>query len=285
MSYPLDLDLLKTFVAVVESGSLSSAAPRVSRSQSAVSMQMQRLEQTIGKPLLVRGSRTIRPNAAGEDLLVYARRLLKLSDEALASVTRPQEAGLVRLGIPDDYAAFLLPSVLSRFAEEHPLITIDLVCEPSSALLKLMAAEQIDLAVITRQTAQPFEVLRRERFVWVASPNHVTWMTDPLPVALFDASLGARAIVLTALARVDRAYRCNYSSASFLGLITVVQAGLAVAALAECSVPTTLKIIGENEGLPPLDDLDIGILRTRRAGTVAIDRLTEFLRRELAQGE
>ena len=107
MAAPLDLNLLKTFVAVVESGSLSNAAPRVGRSQSAVSMQMQRLEEMVGNQLLVRGPRTVTPNAIGEDFLIYARRLLKLSDEAWASVTRPKETGSVRLGVPDDYAVEL----------------------------------------------------------------------------------------------------------------------------------------------------------------------------------
>ncbi|MGT2467364.1 LysR family transcriptional regulator [Mesorhizobium atlanticum] len=189
MAAPLDLNLLKTFVAVVESGSLSNAAPRVGRSQSAVSMQMQRLEDMVGNQLLVRGPRTVTPNAAGEDFLIYARRLLKLSDEAWASVTRPKETGSVRLGVPDDYAAFLLPPVLSRFAEDHPLVTVELVCEQSTALVKTLAEGRLDLAIVTRLPDQPLEVIRLERFVWVASPNHVAWEADPLPVALFEPRL------------------------------------------------------------------------------------------------
>ena len=142
--YPLDLDLLRTFVAVVESGNFSSAAPRVGRSQSAVSMQMQRLEQELGRPLLTRMPRTVVPNAAGDDLLIYARRLLKLSDEARASVSRPDEAGTVRLGVPDDYAAFLLPPVLARFAEDYPRVNVELVCEPSRLLVPAIDEGRID---------------------------------------------------------------------------------------------------------------------------------------------
>ncbi|RVA46536.1 LysR substrate-binding domain-containing protein, partial [Mesorhizobium sp. M7A.F.Ca.CA.004.11.1.1] len=248
MATPLDLNLLKTFVAVVESGSLSNAAPRVGRSQSAVSMQMQRLEEMVGNQLLVRGPRTVTPNAIGEDFLIYARRLLKLSDEAWASVTRPKETGSVRLGVPDDYAAFLLPPVLSRFAAEHPLVTVELICEQSTALVKTLAEGRLDLAIITRLPEQPLEVIRLERFVWVASPNHVAWEADPLPVALFEPGCAARMNVLQALGDADRSYRCTYSSASLLGLIAVVQAGLAVAGLAMRSVPPSLRIVGGNEG-------------------------------------
>jgi DNA-binding transcriptional LysR family regulator len=283
MAAPLDLNLLKTFVAVVESGSLSNAAPRVGRSQSAVSMQMQRLEETVGNQLLVRGPRTVTPNAAGEDFLIYARRLLKLSDEAWASVTRPKETGSVRLGVPDDYAAFLLPPVLSRFAEEHPLVTVDLVCEQSTALVKTLAEGRLDLAIVTRLPDQQLDVIRLERFVWVASPNHVAWQADPLPVALFEPGCAARMNVLKALGDADRSYRCTYSSASLLGLVAVVQAGLAVAGLAQRSVPPSLRIIGANEGLPALSDLEIGILRNPLSTTPAVERLNDFLRRDLAQ--
>ncbi|MBZ9989069.1 LysR family transcriptional regulator [Mesorhizobium sp. BH1-1-5] len=283
MAAPLDLNLLKTFVAVVESGSLSNAAPRIGRSQSAVSMQMQRLEDMVGNQLLVRGPRTVTPNAAGEDFLIYARRLLKLSDEAWASVTRPKETGSVRLGVPDDYAAFLLPPVLSRFAEDHPLVTVELVCEQSTALVKTLAEGRLDLAIVTRLPDQPLDVVRLERFVWVASPNHVAWQTDPLPVALFEPGCAARMNVLQALGGTDRSYRCTYSSASLLGLVAVVQAGLAVAGLAQRSVPPSLRIIGANEGLPVLPDLEIGILRNPLSTSLAVDRLHDFLRRDLAQ--
>ncbi|MEZ2329286.1 LysR substrate-binding domain-containing protein [Mesorhizobium sp. RCC_202] len=283
MAAPLDLNLLKTFVAVVETGSLSNAAPRVGRSQSAVSMQMQRLEDMVGNQLLVRGPRTVTPNAVGEDFLIYARRLLKLSDEAWASVTRPKETGSARLGVPDDYAAFLLPPVLSRFAEDHPLVTVELVCEQSTALVKTLAEGRLDLAIVTRLPDQPLDVIRLERFVWVASPNHIAWQTDPLPVALFEPGCAARMNVLQALGDADRSYRCTYSSASLLGLVAVVQAGLAVAGLAQRSVPSALRVIGANEGLPALPDLEIGILRNPLSTTPAVDRLHDFLRRDLAQ--
>lgn len=283
MTNLLDIELLRTFVAVVETGSFSNAAPRIGRSQSAVSMQMQRLEQTVGKKLLIRGPKAVSPNAAGSDFLVHARRLLKLSDEAWASVTRPEESGSVRLGVPDDYAAFLLPPVLAQFAAEHPRVTVELICEPSTALAKAIEDARIDLAIVTRLAGQPVEVLRREPFVWVASPSHIAWDSDPLPVALFEPGCTARINVLKALSDGDRAYRCTYSSASLLGLVAVVQAGLAVAGLALCSVPPSLRIIGPNEGLPLLDDLEISILCNSRSTGAAVERLNSFLHRALAQ--
>lgn len=281
MAKILDLELLSTFVAVAETGSFTNAAPRVGRSQSAVSMQMQRLEQAIGKQLLVRTPKAVIPNAVGNDLLTYARRLLKLSDEAWTNITGTSDAGSVRLGVPDDYAASLLPQVLRRFANEYPQITVDLVCEPTTQLNQAIRENRVDLAIVTRTPDQPIEVLRRERMVWVSSPTHVAWETDPLPVALFE-NCTARANVLRALAEIDRPYRCTYSSPSLLGMVTIVQTGLSVAALPLCSVPDSVRIIGESEGLPPLNDLEIGIVRNPASDGAAVDRLFESLRRDLS---
>jgi DNA-binding transcriptional LysR family regulator len=245
-------------------------------------MQMQRLEQQVGRQLLVRGPRTVRPNAPGADFLVYARRLLRLSDEAWASVSRPEESGRVRLGVPDDYAASLLPPVLSRFAREHPRVTVELTCEPSRQLVPAIEQGRLDLAIVTRLPNQPVAALRRENLVWVAAPDHAAWEDDPLPLALFE-DCAARTHLLEALGRAGRPYRCAYSSGSTLGLIAAVQAGLAVAGLARCSVPPALRIIGEAEGLPALEDLELGLLGNPAANTPAIERLAQFLRRELAQ--
>ena len=283
MSRPLDLDLLRTFVTVVESGSFSNAAPRVGRSQSAVSMQMQRLEDDLGRRLMVRHPRSVVLNAAGADLLVLARRLLKLSDEARAIVSRPEDTGTVRLGVPDDYAAFLLPRALARFAEECPRVEVELICEPSRQLVPAIDEGRIDLAIVTRLPGQPFEVLRRERFVWVASPHRVAWTDDPLPVALFETGCAARMHVVEALTEAGRAYRSTYSSASLVGLCAAVEAGLAVAGLAASSVPATLAVIGAAEGLPALRPLEMSLIRNTASDTPAMHLLEDFLRRELVR--
>ncbi|MGD9509197.1 MAG: LysR substrate-binding domain-containing protein [Geminicoccaceae bacterium] len=281
MSRPLDLDLLRTLVAVAETGSFSNAALRVGRSQSAVSMQIQKLESSLGKELLVRGGRMVVANRAGNDLLAYARRLLRLSDEAWASLTRPEVAGTVRLGVPEDYAASLLPGSLERFGREFPRVTVELACEPTYELTEAIADDALDIAIVTRFPDQPVEVLRQEPMVWVASPSHAVWESKPLPVALFQAC-AARANILKALTEAERSYRCTYSSASLAGMVTIVQAGLAVAGLAQCSVPPSLTIIGEKEGLPPLQDLEIAILRSSTGENAAAEHLHDALRRDLA---
>lgn len=287
MLSPLDLDLLRTFVAVAESGSFSNAAPLVGRSQSAVSMQMQRLEQSLDRVLLVRGPQAARPNAAGEALLPYARRLLRLSAEARAIVMQPEESGTVRLGAPEDYVAHFLPPVLRSFAAEHPLVSIELVCESSRSLMAAIGAGRIDLAVVTCSTAGDTEMLRQEPIVWAAAPNRSDrsdWSGEPLPVALFEAGCGpAHTHVVAALKASGRPYRIAYSSASLAGLVGVVEAGLAVAALPRCSVPPSLRLLEEHAGLPPILGLGMGVLRSPGSTSSAVDRLKMFLVRALSQ--
>ncbi|PYF09637.1 DNA-binding transcriptional LysR family regulator [Rhodobacter viridis] len=281
MPEPLDLALLRSFVAVIDGGSVLAAAARVGRSQSAVSMQIQRLEDEVGRPLFRRDGRTLRPNPAGEELLLHARRLLRLSDEALASLRRPQEAGLVRLGVPEDYAAYLLLPVLARFAQHHPLVEIELICEPSAALLRHLETGRIDLALVTRYPHQPFAILRQERFVWAAAPDQAAWLRDPLPVALFEAGDIARRYALEALQAVDRRHRVVCSSKSLHGLIAVAQAGLAVVGMVEASIPPGLVALSEADGMPSLPMFDLSLLASPGAEGHLTGQLHDFLTAEL----
>ena len=275
--------LLRSFVAVIDCGSIQLAAARVGRSQSAVSMQIRRLEEDVGRPLFQREGRNLRPNPAGEDLLLHARRLLRLSDEALASLRHPEAAGVVRLGMPEDYAAHLLAPTLARFAREFPLAEIELTFDSSPALLRLGEAGKLDLALVTREPRQPFAVLRRERFVWAAAPDHGAWLRDPLPVALFEAGDIARRLAVEALQAADRRYRVVSSSHSLLGLIAVAQAGLAVVGLVESCLPPGLVRVGEAEGLPPLPVLDLSLVPGPGEPVLLAAHLAAFLRRELGR--
>lgn len=283
MPDPLDLTRLRSFVAVIDHGSVQLAAERVGRSQSAVSMQIKRLEEEVGRPLFRREGRALRPNPAGEELLPRARRLLRLSEEAMASLRRPEAAGVVRFGVPEDYAAYLLAPSLIRFAREFPLAEVELTFESSPALLRLLEGGRLDLALVTRDPRQPFAVLRRERFVWAAAPEHGAWARDPLPVALFEAGDIARRYAVEALQGADRPYRVVCSSKSLLGLIAVAQAGLAVVGLVESCLPPGLARVGEAEALPVLPILDLSLIPSPGEPSPLATHLGEFLTRELGR--
>jgi DNA-binding transcriptional LysR family regulator len=281
MADPLDLALLRSFLAVIDCGSVQHAAARVGRSQSAVSMQIRRLEEDVGRRLFQREGRSLRPNPAGEDLALQARRLLRLSDEVMAGLRRPEAAGLVRLGVPEDYAAYLLTPTLARFGREFPLAELELTFDSSPFLLRQLEAGKLDLALVTREPRQPFTVLRREGFVWAASPDHGAWLRDPLPVALFEAGDLARRLAVEALQTADRRYRVVSTTHSLLGLITVAQAGLAVVGLIESCLPPGLVRLGEAEGLPALPILDLSLIPGAGEPTPVAAHLAEFLTHEL----
>lgn len=189
----------------------------------------------------------------------------------------------MRLGVPEDYAAFLLPPVLARFAQAYPLAEIELTCEPSPPLLKRLEAGTLDLALVTRGPYQPFAVLRRERFVWTAAPEHAAWLREPLPVALFEPGNIARRYAVEALQGAERDYRVACSCASPLGIIAAARSGLAVAGLVEACLPPGLRILGDAEGLPPLPMFDLSLVPGPKEPSNLVARLRDFLLRELGR--
>ncbi|MFD2261934.1 LysR substrate-binding domain-containing protein [Lacibacterium aquatile] len=280
---PLDLDLLRSFVLVAEEGGIARAAVRVGRTQSAVSMQMQRLEDVIGRPILKRVGRATGLTPTGETLLGHARRLLRAQEDAWRELTAPELTGSLRLGTPDDYALTLLPPLLARFGEEHPAVDLQITCEPSQRLVPKVAAGDLDLAVVTCEMGSSIRGLRREPIIWVASPNFQPELRRPLPVALYKAGCISRDRALKALDGTGVEYREAYASDSMIGLLTAVRAGLAIAAMPACAAPPDLRKPGVVEGLPSLGHLEIGLAvgaSEPGSATEALARmLTDFLGR------
>lgn len=282
----LDSDVLKTFIAVAELGSFTKAAQVVFRSQAAVSMQIKRLESTMGKPLFVRDTRNLSLTHAGEILLEYARRIRSLQDAAWAAVARPEISGHVILGGPDDYISSLLPPVLRRFSAMYPAVDITVICAQSTALAPMLEDNRIDLAFVTRDRSLHLngDFIRREPMLWVGKPDETRlWQTRPLPVALYEAGCTARANTIAALDRASLPYRAAYSSPSMLGLVAVVDAGLAVSALARCSIPDRLSVVGSRYGLPEIEPLDIVVARSAKSNRPTCDYLAAQMQQDLGR--
>ncbi|HRE55649.1 MAG TPA: LysR substrate-binding domain-containing protein, partial [Candidatus Competibacter sp.] len=262
MSAQLDPDLLRTFVAIVDAGGFTQAAKQVHRTQSAVSMQVRRLEEILDRALFQRDGRGVQLSPDGEALLGYARRLLKLHDEALAALTRPDLSGLVRIGTPDDYVDRFLPEILSRFARAFPRVQVEVLCEPSVNLRRLLAEERLDLALITcTPGAETGEVLRREPVVWATAERHLAHENEPLPLALFQPGCSFREWALAALSEQGRSYRIAYTSASISGVLAAVTAGLAVTVLCRSVLPAGVRPLGVEEGFSVLPYASITLHR------------------------
>lgn len=278
----LDLDVLEMVVAVAEAGSFARAAEALHRSPSAVSMQIKTIEDVLGKPLFVRTTRNVALTEDGRTLVDYGRRMLSMREEAWAAVVRPEIRGRVTIGVPDDYAPSLLPPVLRKFAAAHPRVEIRVIGMPSNALVPLLKDNTLDLACLTKTRGVSGERLRKEPIEWVAARGgKPVWHERPLPIALFAPGSAARAHAIAALQRANIRYRTSYESPSLLGLISMVEAGLAVAPLARCSIPAHLAILGESEGLPPLDALDVILARSAGSDRPPCDFLAEQMLADL----
>lgn len=282
MSVQLDSDLLRTFVAIVDAGGFTPAARQIHRTQSAVSMQMRRLETTLDRALFQRDGRGMRLTPDGEALLDYARRLLKLHDEALAVLARPDVSGLVRLGTPDDYVNRFLPSILVRFAQAFPKVQVEVYCEPSVNQRRLLAEDRLDLALITCiPDEETGEVLRREPTVWATAERYLVHEDDPLPLALFQPGCPFRNWALADLNEMGRSHRIAYTSASISGILAAVTAGLAVTVLGRSVLPTGIRPLSVNEGFSLLPTASITLHRGRTVSAVA-ECLADYIREGFA---
>lgn len=277
-SQDLQIDWLKCFVAVVDTGSLTNAAPEVNRSQSAVSMQLKKLEAAVGRQLLVRDARHLQLTPDGQVLLGYARRILDLHADAQTAFSGNELIGRIRLGVPDDYAAKYLTPVLKRFAPRHGAVEIELDCEQSTSLIPRVESGDLDLALVSRDHARRGTLLFHEPMAWVGSPQFDVWRRDPLPIATYEGTSLARHSAIKSLALQGRQYKVIYNSSSLAGQLAAVESGLAVAVLTRCSVPEHLEILGVEHGLGPLEPMEVAVYRSRASlGSKPVDSLYNLL--------
>ncbi|SDI27030.1 DNA-binding transcriptional regulator, LysR family [Mesorhizobium muleiense] len=225
----LDPDLLKTFLAFVDRGSLAQAASFVGRSASAVTTQMQRLEDIVGEPLLAPQGRGRVLTPAGEDLAGHARRILAVHREAWLALKGVRADGRVAIGSTQDFADSGLPDLLRAFAASYPRVRIELRVGRSAELAEVLQTGILDLMVAMRQAPAPDEIgVLREPMMWLCSQRGLATHQDELPLALLDPHCGFREAAIAALDRAGRRYRIAAGSASLAGLRTAVNAGIAL---------------------------------------------------------
>lgn len=274
----LSYDLLRTFIAVAETRNFTRAGELVNRTQSAVSQQIKRLEGELCQELFMRDARSVHLTPYGEAFVPHARRLIRAHEETVAALTTPDVAGVVRLGAPDDYAAFFLPGILERFASVCPLVQVEMRCESSVALLAALDSGDLDLVIRTNiKPSLPSQVIAQEPIVWAASASHCTHEIDPLPLAVFAEGCDYRAWGIQALESIGRPYRIAYTSPSIMGIQAAVSAGLAVSPMGLHSMPPGARILGEDQGFPQLPSATVSLHRRTDNGGEAIERLARFV--------
>jgi len=270
----IDTELLRTLIAIADHGGFTRAAEHLNRTQSAVSMQMKRLEDdVVQRRLFEREGRQVRLNTEGQVLLGYARRILNLHGEVLSTLREPHMVGAVRIGTPDDYVMRFLPGILSRFAQSHPLVQVEVHCESSAQLLQ---RQDLDLSIVTRMPGNEIgQLLRQERFVWAEAQGFSPHQQSPMPLAMFNSGCFCRAWACNALDTQQRPYRVAYTSPSLSAIMAVVGAGLAVTAQLRSLITPDLRILGNHEGLPELPNCSIVLLRNPRSQSAVSEALAE----------
>jgi len=264
MSIPtLDPELLKAFVAVADHRSFTRAATALNRTQSAVSMQIKRLEERLGTALFHRTKVNVDLSLAGEGLLGYARRILLLNDEAVGHLQQHKVEGRVRLGVMDDYGSFVVPPVLASFVAAYPRIHIEMETGLTARMPERLG-EDFDLVIAMHPEGQGGgELLRREQAVWATAVSQSVESQDPLPVALYPQGCLFRQWATEALDASGRPWRLAFVSHSLGAVESIAAQGLAVTVVKSGTFPPRLRALSERDGMPRLPGADIRLHRAK----------------------
>jgi DNA-binding transcriptional LysR family regulator len=283
--HDVDTALLRTFVAVAESGSFSGTGALIGRSQSAVSGQIRKLEQTFGRRLLDRDTRNVRLTPDGERLLVHARSMIASADAMLARFRAGDLKGEVRFGSPEDFASAYLPDILGVFAAAHENVQLHVSCKLTLPLIGEFLAGEQDLIIIKQDPAERqagSRALWREDLVWVGPPagegalSALAARARPLPLVVAPAPCVYRSRATLALDRAHVAWTDVFTSPSHAGVSAAVKAGLGYAVMPHAMVPQGLQVLGASQGWPPLAQAEIALLVASRPSPVAA-ALAEFI--------
>lgn len=286
----LDTDQLRSFLAIVDSGSFTRAADRVSKTQSAVSMQMKRLEETLGRRLFVKQGRGVKLSQDGETLVDFAREILRMEAGAFRAISDKALAGRVSLGMPDDYADWLVADIVKQFARHHPLVELSIVCDGSLALYERVASRELELAVVTATCAgepqgMATEVLARQPLRWIAGRRSAPVDRRPLPVALGGPSCAWRRTAADALDAAGIDWRLALVSQSHAAIMPLIEAGLAVTVLPAGAARGEVRVVGDDEGLPVLPPATIGLIASPARPTREAQALAQVLRQVVGEAD
>lgn len=277
----LDLELLRSFVSVVDAGGFTRAGERVHRTQSTVSQQIKRLEEDVGQPLLRRNGKDVTPTEAGERLLSYARRLLSLAEEARDVLARPGHGGAIRLGVPEDFAAYRLAKLLAAFARSHPGLRLDVRADQSANLKRDLERGELDLALFKRTAGEKGAIaVWPERVHWVTSKSHPRdTKTGSVPLIGFPTGCLYRAGAIHALESAGRSWHMAYTSSNLSGIQAAIAAGMGLSILSEMAIQAEHRVLTAKDGFAPIDRTEVALVAAPIASPATLrlaDRLAEF---------
>ena len=263
MAAPVNLptDLLRTFIAVVELGGHSKAGAHLGRSQPAISLQIRRLEELVRAPLLSQEGRSIQPTSAGEALLSYAREMIRINDEAVSYFHRSDKTGVLRIGLPTDYAVAFLQRSITRFSLDHPDVELEVHCDLSRELHQHLRADDLDIIIAVMPNAQMPYLSRAwvEQPLWAAADSYRDVAHRAVPLGAHPEGCDYRARMIQVLDAAERRWRIVYTGPGISGLQNAVLNGLCVTALTRATMLPGMRVLSETEGFPALEPLRVGL--------------------------
>lgn len=279
----LDINLIRTFVAVAGSGNMTAAAGRLGLTQGAVSQQVMRLEDGLQVSLFDRHRRKLKLTKPGERLLEQAKRLLDMNDEIIGTMAAPDITGVVRLGVPYDLVATYLPIVLRDFAETNPRIEVSLSCDASPNLIAAVGKGDIDIALAEEPAdAATGECLCTERLLWIGRPEGSAPGKRPLPLSIVSETCVFRPAIHDALEGAGIEWRTVFENGNLEATMTTVRADLAVTASLASAAPQDLKPLTPRDGLPPLPSFSICLHQRPDHEDPAVDELADHIRNQFS---
>jgi DNA-binding transcriptional LysR family regulator len=282
MAASLDTDLLTAFIAVAETESFTKAAQQLHRTQSTISLQIKRLEDIVGAPLFVRTTRSLAPTQSGEMFLVYAKRILQLQLEALAASSGGLRVPIVRLGLPEDYAAAVLPGLLRALREHEPRIELHIYCAMSEELVSRLHEGELDLTLGIRcQSYSEGRIICEEPVVWSAHHAFAIEAVQSVPLAVWPPGCPFRARALNALAEIGRPSRVVYTSQNPTGIEIAVREGLGVTVRSRRTLPGDWRVLAPEDGFPALLPVELEFHRSPTALHHAHDMVEKLLETQL----
>jgi DNA-binding transcriptional LysR family regulator len=282
MRRDIDIALLRAFVAVVESGSVTGAAALLNLTQAAVSQQLKRLEELFGTALFERQHKRLTVAPSGERLMAHAQRMIALNDEVWTSISAPAYEGEVRLGVPHDLVGPYLPPVLRRFDKAWPRVRVTLACLNTQVLLGMLRKGEVDLTLTTEQTCRANgETLLEDDLAWIGAMNGTAHLREPLPLSLGDRSCEFRSCTLNGLRDVGLDWRPVCEISSMEALFASIEADVAVGAFLRSTIPSHLKVI-EDARLPRLPKFQINMYMAPGRPNDIAEELARHIRQEFS---
>ena len=281
----LPMDLLRAFVSVAQLNSFTKAGELLGRSQPAVSLQIQRLEELVDEQLLLRNGKHLELSEAGSSLYGFANQILNLYDLAISQLSKSTVEGKIRLGIPSEFATVLMPKIVSRFAKAYPNVTLEVNCELSKSLLSKSgkASHDLILALEDKPSKSNSNLVKTDQLVWVASVDQPISKTNVVPLIVAAQGCIYRNRAITILDQGNQPWQVVYTIPDLTGIQYAIQEGLGVTVLAKSTVPDNLKILAPSARFPALGEVGISLISSARSRkNEAVHLLIEFLQTSLA---